>query len=50
MTAALQAGRVSALVNDKGCHADEVVLHKFSEKDFANASKRFRSYPMAFGV
>ena len=41
MTAALQAGRVSALVNDKGCHADEVVLHKFSEKDFANASKRF---------
>lgn len=41
MTAALQAGRVSALVNSDGCYADEVVLKKFTEQDFADASTRF---------
>jgi len=41
MTAALQAGRVSALVSSEGCHADQVVLKKFTEKEFADASKRF---------
>jgi hypothetical protein len=41
MTAALQAGRVSALVDADGCHPDEYVLNQFTERDFQLASERF---------
>jgi hypothetical protein len=41
VTAALQAGRVSALVNARGCQADEIVLHHSEEHQFARVSKEF---------
>jgi hypothetical protein len=41
LTVALQAGRVSALVDSDGCHADEVLLPRLPEKEFADVSKRF---------
>jgi hypothetical protein len=41
VTAALQAGRVSALVDSRGCRPDEIVLDQSSEDDFASESKGF---------
>ena len=41
MTAALQAGRVSALVSSAGCAPDETVLNLFTEQNFQDASERF---------
>lgn len=50
MTAALQAGRVSALVNADGCQADEVVLKKFTEQEFADAFKAICSHSMEISI
>jgi hypothetical protein len=41
VTAALQAGRVSALVDARGCRADEIVLNLSDEPTFEKASKDF---------
>lgn len=41
MTAALQAGRVSALVGSDGCLPDEIVLNISSEELFQDTSKSF---------
>jgi len=41
MTAALQAGRVSAIVDAGGCNTDQIVLTKFSERDFETVSQNF---------
>lgn len=41
MTAALQAGRVSALVDAAGCQPDEILLKPFSEDQFQLASQKF---------
>jgi hypothetical protein len=41
MTAALQAGRVSAIVAADGCKFDQIVLDQFEEGDFQTASQSF---------
>jgi len=41
LTAALQAGRVSAIVSSVGSDFDEVVLDEISEKDFQKTSQKF---------
>jgi hypothetical protein len=41
LTAALQAGRVSALVSSEGCYPDEYVLDSVTEDRFQEASERF---------
>jgi len=41
MTATLQAGRVSAIVREDSCHADQIVLPPISERQFADASSAF---------
>lgn len=41
MTAALQAGRVSALVASEGCQPDEYVLKRTDEQQFQDTSKNF---------
>jgi hypothetical protein len=41
LTPALQAGRVSAVVQADGCKYDQIVLQRFEEKDFQSASQFF---------
>ena len=41
LTAALQAGRVSAIVSSVGSDFDEVVLDEMSERDFQKISQKF---------